>query len=29
MTIIFRSWLFKNGAPNTIDSFKKHFKVRL
>jgi len=29
MTIIFRSWLFNKGAPNKIDSLRRHFKVRL
>jgi len=29
MTIIFRSWLFKKGAPNKSDSLKKIFKVRM
>jgi len=29
MTIIFRLWLLKKGAPNKIDSLKKHFEVRL
>jgi len=27
MTIVFRSWLFKKGAPNKIDNWKK--KLRL
>jgi len=29
LTIIFRSWLFSKGAPNKVDSLKKHFKLRL